>query len=119
MILNLKFTADIEPGKNCYKTFSVGGQFLNDTITLENVPKKIKENILLFGNNKREFVTLLQKQPKNKSEHVLLSLIKKKKECHCHNNPFIGLLIFGGCGGKIERLLILDLWSILTGDCIN
>ena len=108
MILNLKFTADIEPGKNCYKTFSFGGQFLNDTITLENVPKKIKENILLFGNNKREFVTLLQKQPKNKSEHVLLSLIKKK-DCHCHNNPFIGLLIFGGCGGKIECLLILDL----------
>ena len=118
MILNLKCTADIEPGKNCYKTFSLGGQFLNDTITLENVPKKITENILLFGNNKREFVTLLQKQPKNKSEHMLLSLIKKK-ECHCHNNPFIGLLIFGGCGVKIEHLLILDLRSILTGDRIN
>ena len=107
MILNLKFSADIEPRKNCYKTFSLGGQFLNDTITLENVPKKITENILLFGNYKREFVFLLQKQPKTKTEHMLLSLIKRK-DFHCHYNPFIGLLTFGEqC--KLEGHQILDL----------
>ena len=73
MTLNLKFTADIEP----YKTFSLGGLFLNDTI-IRKCSKKNNIKYLLFANNEREFVTSLQKQPKNKGKDMLLSLIKKK-----------------------------------------
>ena len=89
MTLKLKFTAGIEPGKNCHETFSLRGLFLNNTI-YRKCSKENNRKYLLFGNNEREFVTLLLKQPKNKGKHMLLSLIKKK-DCHCHNNPFIAL----------------------------
>ena len=78
MTLNLKFTTDIEPRKNSYKTFSLGGLFLNDTI-IRKCSKESNIKYLLFGYNEREFVTLLQKQPKNKGKDMLLSLIKKKR----------------------------------------
>ena len=63
MTLNLKFTTDIEPR--------------NDTI-IRKCSKESNIKYLLFGNNEREFVTSLQKQPKNKGKDMLLSLIKKK-----------------------------------------
>ena len=78
MTLNLTFTADIEPTKNCYKTFSLGGLFLNNTI-IRKCSKESNIKYLLFGNIEREFVTSLQKQPKNKGKDMLLSLIKKKR----------------------------------------
>ena len=78
MTLNLKFTAEIdEPGKNCYKTFFLMGLFLNDTI-IRKCSKESNIKYLLFGNNEREFVTSLQKQPKNEGKDMLFSLIKKK-----------------------------------------
>ena len=46
MILYLEFKADIAPGKNhLLLTFFFRGSFLNNAIKLENVPKKITENI--------------------------------------------------------------------------
>ena len=49
------------------------GLFLNNTI----VRKHSKEDNKMFGNNRREFVILLVKQPKCKSELLSLSLLKK------------------------------------------
>ena len=74
MILYLEFKADIAPGKNhLLLTFFFRGSFLNNVIILETFLRKYQK---MFGNNRREFIISLPKNPKCKSDQLSLSLLK-------------------------------------------